>query len=83
MPRYFFDVTDTGAASQDEEGLELASLEEARKEALGALGDMAKDELPDGDSREFTIHIREGDGPPLITASLVLRVEHSDPATQY
>jgi hypothetical protein len=83
MPLYFFDVTDTGRTSHDNRGMELPSLIEARREALRALADIAKDELPNGDYRDFTIHIRENDGPPLLTASLSLRVEHSDPATQY
>jgi len=77
MPLYFFDVTDTGRTSHDNRGMELPSLIEARREALRALADIAKDELPNGD------YIRENDGPPLLTASLSLRVEHSDPATQY
>jgi hypothetical protein len=75
MPRYFFDVTETGKVSIDDEGLELASLQDARREALQALGGIARDELPDGDRRQFVIEIREGDGGPLLRASLSLRVE--------
>ena len=77
MLRYFFDVTDTGIVSADDEGTELASIEEARREALQTLGEIARDELPDGDCREFVITIREGDGPVILTASLSLRVERS------
>ena len=55
MPRYRFDVTDTGRVTRDEEGLELPDIREARKQALAALADIAKDELPKADHREFVI----------------------------
>jgi hypothetical protein len=58
MPRYFFDVTDTGESSRDCEGVEFPSLKEARQEALRILGLIAKDKLPDGDRRKFVIQIR-------------------------
>ena len=77
MPVYFFDTIDTGETLRDGEGMELPSFAAARKEALTTLGEIAKDELPDGDCREFVITIREGDGPVILTASLSLRVERS------
>jgi hypothetical protein len=75
MPRYFFYVTDTGNVSIDDCGTELPSLEKACEEALRTLGEIARDELPDGDRRQFTIDIREGAGPPVLRASLSLHVE--------
>jgi hypothetical protein len=74
MPRYFFDVTDSGETSRDSEGVEFPSLEAARQEALKTLGEIAKDELPDGDRREFSIRIRDGERS-LLRASLSLNVE--------
>jgi hypothetical protein len=53
MPLYFFAITDTGKTSPDSEGTELASLEEAREEALRTLGEIVKDKLPDADHRGF------------------------------
>ena len=53
-----------------------AHLAGARKEALTTLCQIAKDELPDGHSREFIIHIRDDTGPqPILTASLVLKIQ--------
>lgn len=75
MPRYHFDVTDTGRLTRDEEGLELPNLQEARKEAVAALADMAKDELPDGDHREFVVEVRHGRPEPILRATLSLNVE--------
>ena len=51
MTRFFFDYSDTSCLYRDDEGVELASLEEARKQALGMLGEVAKDALPNGDAR--------------------------------
>ena len=54
--------------------MELVDLEAARLEALAALGEIAKDQLRDGDHRDFVIDIREGAGPVVLTVSLSLRV---------
>lgn len=78
MPRYFFDVTDTGKTFPDDQGTEFANLEQARREALRTIGEIAKDKLPDGDDREFLICIREESGVPLMTVALTLRVERRD-----
>ena len=51
MPRFFFDTIDTGRAAEDDDGTELASLEVAKREALATLGEIAHDELPNGDAR--------------------------------
>ena len=76
MPRFFFDVTDTGRTTADAEGVDLPSFAAAKEEALATLGEIAKDELPDGDTREFVIEIRDGHGTkPLLRATLSLRVE--------
>jgi hypothetical protein len=75
MPRFYFDVSDCGVMSPDDEGLVLPDLKAARKEALATLGSIAKDELPDGNRREFVVSIRDGSPKPVLVASLSLRVE--------
>jgi hypothetical protein len=65
MPRYFLDFTDTGELLRDDEGMELVDLEAARMEALASLGEIAKDQLRDGDRRDFIIDIRERLTTPL------------------
>jgi hypothetical protein len=77
MPRFFFDIIDTGKAFPDGEGMVFPDLGAARVEALRTLGEIAKDELPDGDVRHFVIAIRQDDGPVLLTASLSLKVATS------
>jgi hypothetical protein len=50
----------------------------ARAEGLETLGLIAKDELPDGDHRDFRISIREENGPVLMELSLLLRVDRKE-----
>ena len=76
MPQYFFDYRDGERVYIDDEGAELASLKKARAEAQRAIGAIAKDEMPDGDTRDFQISIREGEGPVLMVVTLAIRVEN-------
>ncbi len=71
MTRYFFDIQDGSDITQDDTGLELASLHEARVEAVLALAEFAKEVLPtDGCEHAFLITIRENDKPVLLTKLL-------------
>ena len=55
MPRYFFETDDDDHSAFDDEGTELADDETARAQAISALPDMARDKMPDGDRRTFTV----------------------------
>jgi hypothetical protein len=79
LPRYFFDFTDSGKRSRDDEGVELASLEEARREALRCLSEIAK--TLDGNRHKFTIQIRPDGGAPVLSASLTLHVQTHEPSS--
>jgi hypothetical protein len=76
MPRYFFDFSDDGRVVRDEEGTELPDLDAARDEALKTLAGIARDELPDGNRREFALTIRDG-GDAKLTAKLLVQVEYA------
>lgn len=78
MPRYYFDIIDGHESGEDAEGLELPDLEAARDKALATLGEIARDELPDGDNREFAITIRDEGGKARLAATLSLRVVQLD-----
>ena len=47
MPRYFFDIHDGKDLTVDQTGLQCESEKDVRNEAIKALPDLAKDELPD------------------------------------
>ena len=75
MPRYFFDTNDGDMVDEDDVGLEFADHEAARREAIATLPDMARDRLPDGDRRNFSVRIRDEAGTVLYSASLALTGE--------
>ena len=75
MPRYYFDIRDGDYVQKDNEGTVLGGLAEAKAQAVRTLPDIARDEVPDGDQREFVIEVKDENGRPLLTARLVLAVE--------
>ena len=75
MPRYFFDVFDGEKLTRDEIGIELADLERVRSEAIQALPEIARDELPDGDVRVFSVQARAEGDRVIFTASLTFKAE--------
>ncbi len=75
MTRYFFDIDDGERATRDSEGQEFDSREKVRAAAVSALPDIARDELPDGDRREFKVSVRDEAGLYVFRATLALRAE--------
>jgi len=73
MPRYFIDTSDGNLSIIDDVGQEIASDEAARTAALDALPDMARDEIPDGDERTFSVSLRNMRGDIVYSAQLVLK----------
>jgi len=64
MIRFYFDSFDGDRLIVDQEGLEFSTPSLMRDAAIAALPDMARDELPDGDRRQFWIHVRDAEGCP-------------------
>lgn len=62
MTRFYFDTFDNGYKLTDYEGLDFPSRSAARGAAASALADMARDALPNGQRRNFMIHIRDTGG---------------------
>lgn len=73
MPLYFFDIDDGARKSRDTEGTELPDRQALRREAIGILPDIAREELPDGDRRTFTCSVRDQSGAVIFVADLSLR----------
>lgn len=72
MPKFYLDMYDGEQFSRDPHGLELENSEEARKEAMSVLPDLARAVLPDGDRRDFTVDVRTAAGEVIYTATLSL-----------
>jgi hypothetical protein len=76
MPRFLFELTGPETTAASAQAMEFASLEDARQDALRALYEIARDELPNGHDCESVIQIRdEEDAAPLFRASLSVRVD--------
>jgi branched-subunit amino acid aminotransferase/4-amino-4-deoxychorismate lyase len=75
MPRYFFDIHDGDHFTPDYVGIELASIQAAKNEAKKALPDIVKDELPDGDRRNFVVVVKDEVGHEIVRVTLSLVVE--------
>jgi hypothetical protein len=75
MPRYYFDSRDNNSFIKDEDGVELASFNDAKKEAARALGGIARDVLPGAVVRILTIEVRDDLGP-VLKATLRFEIEH-------
>jgi hypothetical protein len=75
MPRYFFDIRDGEHVAPDRIGVDLDGLEAATAEAKRALPDIARDEMPDGERRDFTIVVKDEAGRALVQVTLSLVVE--------
>ena len=72
MPKFLLDLYDGEVFTRDPYGLSLEIRNEARKEAISVLPDMARLALPDDDRRDFTVDVRTAVGEVIYTATLSL-----------
>ena len=71
MPLYFFDVIDDGEpGSPDEIGTDFPDKESIPDEAVALLANVARERLPDGTHRTFSVSVREAEGPVMFKATL-------------
>jgi hypothetical protein len=75
MARFYFDSNDGRRGIADKIGVDLPDAHAAQREAVRALPCMAKDALPDGNSREFVVDVRDEDGRSVLRATLSLNIE--------
>ena len=72
MSRYFFDIDDGEQTITDRIGIELPNRKAVRDAATGVLPDIARDELPDGEHRDFICSVRDETGKVIYRAKLSL-----------
>jgi hypothetical protein len=80
VPRFFFDIHDGEDFTPDRDGLDLDDLEAAKAEAKRTLPEIVKDQMPDGDRRDFTVDVKDAAGQIVwrITLSLVVESPSQD-----
>jgi hypothetical protein len=81
MPRFFFDIHDGEDFTPDRDGLDLDDLEAAKAEAKRTLPEIVKDEMPDGDRRDFTVGVKDATGQLVWRVTLSLVVESPTQST--
>lgn len=72
VPRYYFDMTAGGLCGRDEEGSDFPDLEAARREAVGALPEIARFSLDKGNDKSVAVKVRDEKGAVLFQAALTL-----------
>jgi hypothetical protein len=71
MPHFYFDVVIDGVAAPDHDGVDMPSLDEARKIACATAAAMSTEN--GGSPKEVEIRVRAGGGPsPVATARVSL-----------
>jgi hypothetical protein len=71
MPRFYFYLKESGHMVSDEEGLELASPDVARAEAMDAVREILAQSVRTGeDSDVESLIVTDADGHPIMSVSL-------------
>ena len=78
MPCYYFDIHDGAQFARDETGVELDGINAARQEAARALGELAREILPDGNRREVVIEVKGETGQRVLVAKLSVSIETTE-----
>ena len=82
MSRFYFDVRERASFIPDEEGLEFDSLDAAEQEAATAAAEIGRDRLPQGDSREITVEVRNEHRQRVLTVKVSMDIDRVEPAPQ-
>jgi hypothetical protein len=76
VPRFYFDLDDGCVVTMDGEGIEAASLDDAKTKAVEVLPSIARDVLPNGSEMHVVAaNVRDESGAVRARATLTLVVE--------
>jgi len=75
MPRFFFDIFDGARLWTDDEGSEHDTLDDARREAVDTLTQMARDSFPRDAARSVSVEIRPDTDPAVERIVVALSFE--------
>lgn len=74
MPHFNFHVMENGRLIPDEEGQDLPTGDDARKEAVATGASIARDAFIAGSAKRVVVDVREN-GAPFLTVSITLDVK--------
>ena len=75
MAIFYFDFQDDDEHQADEEGLEFETFDEAKRQAIRALGEVTQESLPKHNHHVFAVSIRDADAQTLLRASVIFDVD--------
>ena len=78
MPTFYFDVREDGVVAIDEEGLELADLAAAQREAGDAATTIAHDKFAEGGGESIVIEVRDESGRRVLSVAATLSIVRQD-----
>jgi hypothetical protein len=78
MTRFYFDWRDNEEFFEDDEGMDLPGLNEAKVEACRSLIERARDVMPGADRHSLSIEVRDRLRRPVLTITLILEVRPID-----
>jgi len=82
MPRFYFDIREDGTSIEDEEGIDLADVNAAQKEAVKSVAEIGHAVLPETGLRSVSIDVRDRNGDHVLSATLTLDVTHAGDHSQ-
>jgi hypothetical protein len=78
MPRFYFDIWDNNGPIRDEEGLDLADVDAAQKEAALSLLDMIKEMRPTTESHSLEVEVLDDKRSSILKATIHFDVTRVD-----
>lgn len=75
MSRFYFDVREGETLTQDQEGLDLADLDAAEREAVHAAAEIGNDTLPKRYAPEVCVEVRDEHGQHVLSVAVTMSVE--------
>jgi hypothetical protein len=76
MPRYHFNIREDGRITRDDEGREFADTAAARREAVAAGAEIAREAFAAGKTDRVVVEVSQQDAP-ILKVSITLDVEES------
>ena len=72
MARFFFDHSTTDETIIDQDGVDVANLDELKRLALDALGQLMVEGAPHGLTGRMSVTVRDGSGPVLSASAVIV-----------
>jgi hypothetical protein len=80
MPRFYFDVREGARFIPDGRALSSTAWTPPKTEAACAAAEIGRDRLPEGDTRDVTVEVRNEHGQRVLTVTVCMEIDRVDPS---